>query len=89
MDRIRLKRLHCDSCGSREIYIERESTVGEGVLCLIVGLATSFFILGIPLVIVGIVKLMRGYKWRVYCQTCGDSIMLPKSAGHGMIKEGA
>lgn len=86
MDRIKLTDLHCDSCLKRNIYIERESIVGEGFMCLILGLATSMILIGIPLVIAGIIKIMRGYKYRMYCADCGESVTVSREAGERIIR---
>lgn len=86
MDRIKLTDLHCDTCLKRNIYIEKESIVGEGFMFLLLGLATSFIVIGIPFIIVGIIKIMRGYRYRMYCADCGDSITVSRPVGERIIR---
>ena len=82
-----LKGCGCDKCLGNNVRIEKVSTVGEGMTLLLIGLATSFLIIGIPLAIWGLIKLIAGYKYRVYCTTCGYQGFLSKGFGEKVIIE--
>lgn len=67
----RIKEYHCDSCKRVTVYAEKESVTEMGFVFIILGLCTSMFLVGIPLLVVGIIKVMRGYRYKCTCRTCG------------------
>ena len=85
MEKIRLRDLYCDYCNGRVIYIEKESVLGQGAILLTLGVLTCGIIIGIPFIIVGGIKLMRGYRYRMYCPKCGKSFYINKFKGEQII----
>lgn len=69
--KIRIKNYHCDTCKRVSVYAEQESVVGMGLVYLILGLCTSVFVIGVPFIFVGIIKVMRGYRYVCTCKNCG------------------